>query len=490
MDYTDSIKNGNKVIKPEKMSPRHNLLLCEEVASKWFSKDKTKDIVVLHINHCMENSFELCRVLDSAFETVVFIGAPYNEMLPPADESFVSYGARNTADEEHFKIFRQGDVIEEFSGGFIEIVQKMIEKALIRDIIPLLEEGKRLLVIEDGGYHYQVIRRLYEEYPVLKDRVMGAVEQTTSGTVRGYNLAQNQGYWYPHLSVSRSKIKMNIEARFISERVVEELSRFLYGINTFYEFHEILVLGYGVIGRGVAQLLKARAVDIRVYDTDPDIMEVARNDGHQTVSSADYGGFSTDTIIIGNTGFASLDEHMLSCFFEGEGRNLYLASSSSQDVEFKTFLEMISGERLLPRGVELKAIYAFAGSDEYVFKCADRNGNEIKKSVFLIAKGRPVNFFRKNVISLTNCMIDLIFAQMIMMGSWILRHPEALKKLHLLGAEEELKDESSEKELLKRWLELYHFSEEKGLSLFNSPHPKWQSLQGRLLNREDINGTD
>ena len=477
-------KAGILGIEPKPRESRQKLLLSENIIEELFGNpEKLENIVVLHINHCMENSFEFCRVLSAVFKTVIFVGAPYNNMMPPIEDAFTSYAAIDSKNQNVYDLYRNGVICDTFKGGFIDVVHKLIVQAMTTDIFPLLEKEQKLLVIEDGGYHYKVFRELSKQYPILRSNVLGSVEQTTSGTLRGYDLAGNLDYWYPHMSVARSNIKTNIESRFIAERVVEELSRFLYGINAFLDFHEILLVGYGVIGRAIAQLLKGRAADVCVYDSDPAIMNVAADDGLMTVTASDYGGFPTDTVLIGNTGTSSLNEHMLSSFFAGKGKKLYLASSSSQDVEFQVFLDMANAKRPFPKNTVLKAIYTSTGVDEYVFSCIDGKGCSIDKSIFLIAKGRPVNFFRTNVISLTNCMIDLVFAQMLLMASWLCDHPDAEKRLYMLGTEKILEEKFPEEELLERWLSLYHLSVADGRELLRDSHPAKQLLQKHFFNR-------
>lgn len=46
-----------------------------------------------------------------------------------------------------------------------------------------------------------------------------------------------------------------------------------------------------------------------------------------------------------------------------------------------------------------------------------------KKTFYLIANGMPVNFCRKGSISLTNRMIDLIFAEMTLCAESIIKCP-------------------------------------------------------------------
>ena len=47
-------------------------------AQTYFGED-LKDIVVLHVNHCMDNSFYFSELLNRLFYRAVFVGAPYNE---------------------------------------------------------------------------------------------------------------------------------------------------------------------------------------------------------------------------------------------------------------------------------------------------------------------------------------------------------------------------------------------------------------------------
>lgn len=453
---------------------QNSMKLLELIANEMQKDVKLKEeIVVLHINHCMNNSFDFSEVMCHLFHKVVFVGVPYNDKIVPEGYHFEHY--YGIQQKGKYVLFGKGQLWEETETDFFQAVEKLIEQALEQDIIPLLEQGKRLLIIEDGGYHYGLLRRMSLKYPVLKDHVAGSVEQTTSGTVRGCKVANQEGYLYPQASVARSDIKMNIESRFIAHRVVEELSTFLYSINAFIDFHNIVLLGYGVIGRRIAQDLYQRPIPLIVYDNCPQIRQVAQSEGMKITQRVDKSCFTRNTVLIGNTGCPAFTKEMLTEFFMAEGENLYLASSSSQDDEFRLYLDMLQKKSALPDG----AVLLSQEESEYVSEaCFEYQGKE--KRVFLIANGFPVNFCRREVISLTNSVIDLIFSEMLLIGKELCTREGLDKKLYLYGDEAMFTDSFTEAALLKRWFSEYCYAQEQDMEVLMDAHPETELLRDML----------
>ena len=433
--------------------------------------------IILHINHCVENSYSFNRVLGSLFRKVIFIGIPYNQHRPPEDPAFLSYSA---AEEEarRYLLYRGSERAGGYQGDLRGCVREMIRAAMEKEVIPLLEEDCRLLILEDGGYHYEVVRELTQTYPLLQGRVLGVVEQTNYGTARGFQIGETEGYAYPLMSVSRSEIKMNVESVFIAQRVVEELSLYLYSLNTFLDFHRVLLVGYGVVGRRVAQILKQRFTEFTVYDTAPWIRHAALEEGFHVCEEIRPALFDKDTILIAITGNVSFSEEMLTAFLEGSAEQLYLISGSSQEVEFSGLLSMLRKERPFPAGLELTGHQVCDGADRYTFRYTGTDGEETEKEICLIAKGRPVNFYRQEVISLTDCMIDIVFSEILLMAFWLCEHPDTEKKLYLFGKDGEPFDDKREEEMLRKWLGLYGLSEEAGMRAFQDSHPMEEQLRG------------
>ena len=435
-----------------------------------------KDIVVLHVNHCMDNSFYFSEAMKRLFYEVVFIGVPYNDKEVDTDCSFRYYYGKNK--KGIFELYQGKKLFQITAQGFTQATELLIERALHRDILPLLRQGKKLLIIEDGGYHYSIIRRTISQYPFLQNQILGSVEQTTSGTVKCINSSKGSGYLYPCTSIARSDIKMHVESRFIGHRVVEELSSFLYTANTFLDFHNVLILGYGIVGRRVARDLREKRCNIIVYDTDDYIARIAQAEGFKTASAISSGHFPKCTILIGNAGDDSFTADMLTAFLQAKADTLYLASSSSQDREFKTFLNMTSEIIPYPEGLTLLEEVPEEYYTAYHFLYQGK-----KKTIYLIAQGMPVNFYRKDVISLTYSIIDLIFSEMLSIGITLCRDTSIPPKLYLLGEGDGFMPYLTEEELTRLWFDKYDLIYGEEIQEILDSHPGSDYLRNKLARR-------
>lgn len=433
------------------------------------------NIVVLHINHNMENSFYFSRVLYGIFHDVIFIGAPYNDRKVEGIYPFRYLYGRNRRGS--YELCDGSQCYAVVENDFMAAMEALIERALTRYIMPYVEQGRRLLLFEDGGYHYPVLGRL----KLPPGTVIGCVEQTASGTVRCREYGAAEGFSYPCASISRSEIKVGMEARFIGHRVTEELGNFLYSANAFWDFHNVLIIGYGIVGRRVAMDLRERNCRLAVYDTDARIRDTAGAEGYQVLLKFTPEYFKNTVIVVGNTGNPSFTGEMLTAFLKGESSRIYLASSSSQDWEFKVFLDMVNGMNPFPPGAML------AGSEEEKFYTVyHMMYRGIKKDIYLIAQGLPVNFYRKDAVSLTDSILDLVFSEMLSMGTALCKEKQLPKGLYLLGEHGGFMPFWSERELLELWFSRYHLSRGKDLADSLDIHPASGYLRKKLM-RE--NGT-
>ena len=334
-----------------------------------------------------------------------------------------------------------------------------------------MRQGKKLLIIEDGGYHFEALPRVKRLFPEVEARVIGVVEQTTSGTRRSMS-RQGYRYAYPCASVARSDIKMHVESIFIGQRIVEELGLMLYEADAFFPFHSVLLVGYGVVGRSCRMALEGRFCQMETYDTDPRVRLVAERDGVRAYSGPDPEMFSWDTIVIGCVGAPSFGEEMLRAFLEGRGTSVYLASGSSKEVEFSYFLRYLTGREaeipgLVPKGRETGRWY-----NCYRFRYCGK-----EKNVYLMAEGKPVNFYREGVISLTHRVIDLVFTEMLRMALYLCRNRNIPPQLYILGEDNPMTRAISEQELLHRWFRENRFWYRGELEAFLRPHPLTDELR-------------
>ena len=97
------------------------------------------------------------------------------------------------------------------------------------------------------------------------------------------------------------------------------------------DFHHVLLLGYGIIGRSIASCMKTHHVQMSVCDTDDEVLQSAKADGLKLWN----GDFFADMLVLGNVGKPSFTKAMLDRFLHSPARRIYLASASSKQVEFE-----------------------------------------------------------------------------------------------------------------------------------------------------------
>lgn len=443
--------------------------LLEKTACQAAKEGRLSDIVILHINHCVDNTFSFNDVLRKLFCNVILVTPPYgNQDIPEQYEGSCYHGMKQ---DGAYHLMKNRTELECGHTDFMEATLTLLEEAFRRELIPLLRSGKKLLIIEDGGYHFEVLQRVKRLFPDIEDKIIGAVEQTTSGTRRSMD-SQGYRYAYPCISVAKSDIKMNVESIFVGQRIVEELAQMLYEADAFFPFHTVLILGYGIIGRSCRMALCGKFCNLKAYDINPDMLKVAKEEGVQVYTEASAQMFEEDTIVIGCVGSPSFTEEMFRAYLDGQATNIYLASGSSKEVEFATLLDYLRKyEEELPR---LQLI----GRDEAKWhSCYHFLYDGCEKNVYIMAEGKPVNFYREGVISLTYRMIDLIFTEMLEMALYLCDHQDLAPWLYILGDDNPVTRAGQEEGLLDSWFSENNFWYEGDLEEFLRPHPKAAALR-------------
>lgn len=419
--------------------------------------ERAEDTVVVHINHCMENSFYFTRQLRRVFHEVVLIAVPYNDRgVPETAEYPVYHGARTAGG---YRLLRGGVFLEDTAADFPAAVRRLIALALQNDVQPYVAQGKRVLILEDGGYHYPVLEEFLRQ-PRWRAAVLGAVEQTTAGT----RASCRDTLAYPVASVARSAYKTRVEAYFVANRVVDELTRMLHALDEFIDFHDVLLLGYGVIGRSVAGSLRPHHVRLFARDTDADVQQTAQAEGCLPWD----GVFREGMLVLGNVGKPSFSADMLCAFLAGPARRIYLASSSSKQEEFKEIFGPLQKARRL----------RYPQADCYRFPSG--------KELLLLAEGFPLNFYDRGADSLTYDMIDPVFSEMLLSALYLREHQAQLpSRTYLFGIDEQLGGAPAEQTLLTRWMTLNHLHFDA--ETFNR-HPQEDRLRQNVIYRRSQSG--
>lgn len=414
-------------------------------------KKKKEDIIVLNINHDMRNAYVFSANLAKLFGKVVQIGASYSDSTAADREPFrdgIYYYAKSNRNGA-FSLQRNEKPLRVVTPDFTSSIDMMITIAVKKDCLEDIEKGKKLLIIEDGGYHSSTIDNLYYIFPQIEGSIIGSVEQTTSGTKI---LSSRNVYNYPSISIARSEIKMCLESIFIGQRLVSELSAFLAHTNHFLNYSHVIVVGYGIFGRSVVHFLEPYQSRTVICDTDRRIRKAAEAEGYPSIEAFTPDVFHNDQIIMFMTGNKSFGEKELKAYMESDADRICFASGSSKDIEVKEILDMIQGLKESP--------YQFTLLNEGPYhKEYSVTDGQATKTFFIIANGMPVNFYRKNEISLTDKMVDLIYSEMTLCAVTVAEKKGLENQLYLLG-DSKAPLQLDERKLMLRWFGMIGFEME------------------------------
>lgn len=250
------------------------------------------------------------------------------------------------------------------------------------------------IVLDDGGYVLPLLLASFEPYLSL---FKGVVEQTKSGIwkLRPYE----HDLRVPIFSVAESELKATVEAHGVAQAALTSLRRLLP--NEKFDGRRAVVVGYGVMGQALAELLRRNNIDVHITDTAPSMLVTARERGFQVgealpdlveriqprylFSCAEPGAVNADTL------------QRIRC-------DCALVSLTSRDVAFdKHALSALGSARSFGT---VGTVYA---------------RDDPSCSILLVADGFPVNFHFSE--SMPNQQSDLIMASLLIGAITLARSP-------------------------------------------------------------------
>lgn len=324
-----------------------------------------RDTKVILIAHFIKDMLELLEVLNKLVSIEIAIAIPYSI---------------------------DSKLLEQFKSKYEVITPNlnvlMDSKQLLSLLKPKLNTDCKYILWEVGGYCAPIINELNA---YLNGNLIGVIEDTEAGHRRYKAIASESTV--PIISIARSILKQK-EDFIVGQCCVSSFLR-LFDNNFQNELanKKFLILGYGKIGRSVAYALRKRGYKyIGVYDCDPfqrlqaNIEEFATLEKENALSEADF--------IFGATGNSSLSKED----YTHIKNECYLISCSSKDCEFDI--------------EALKKNYICSVINENVEKL-----NNSKKSLYLVAKGRPVNFIDPPL--LVGKIIVVVYAEVLFAFEYI-----------------------------------------------------------------------
>ena len=168
-----------------------------------------------------------------------------------------------------------------------------------------LPANEKLLLLDEGAMMIKALAKLASRYPDQVSRCV-AVEQTEHGLQL---IADEVGEPpCPVVNIAGCWAKKEFESPMIGESVVYSIERAMLEANPKLQIEpkEAVVLGFGAVGRAVANSLRRRGYKVFVYDTDPAKLKEAEEAGFDASADRDA-VLAHGHLTIGCTGRGSLD---------------------------------------------------------------------------------------------------------------------------------------------------------------------------------------
>ena len=164
---------------------------------------------------------------------------------------------------------------------------------------------------EEEGYLFQTIKKRIEASPgwfaKAKAAIKGVSEETTTGVMRLYQLAKKGELAFPAINVNDSVTKSKFDNRYgCRESLVDAIRR---GTDVMMAGKTAVVCGYGDVGKGSAQSLRALSANVWVTEIDPICALQAAMEGYRVVNIEDEGVIEQADIIVTATGNYNVIRH-------------------------------------------------------------------------------------------------------------------------------------------------------------------------------------
>src|SRR6201998_868195 len=161
------------------------------------------------------------------------------------------------------------------------------------------------MVLDDGGDATKV---LHDKYPELLNHIRGISEETTTGVNRLYEMVREGSLKAPAINVNDSVTKSKFDNLYgCRESLVDGIKR---ATDVMVAGKIALVAGYGDVGKGSAQALRALSAQVWVTEIDPICALPAALEGYRVVTM-DYAADKADIFVTATGNFKVIShEHM------------------------------------------------------------------------------------------------------------------------------------------------------------------------------------
>ncbi|KUI97891.1 NAD(P)-dependent oxidoreductase [Vibrio sp. MEBiC08052] len=294
------------------MKETHSLLTSSPINNRYLyplSLEENFFLKLIHeLNFKNNNLIIVCHAIKSLIPYVSIL-SKYNllqkVLVKPnsVDESIISYLEEN---EYNFEILERND---------FSTKSKTLSK------IDNFTDGEKCILLDIGGYFSSIF-----DDDLEVDNVIGIIEDTENGQQK-YESKDLLNVNIPLFSIARSFPK-ETEDWWVGLAILFSAEKQLRTLGKTFNGKKILVIGFGKIGRSIAQSLQKYGYSVTVYDKDSRRLVHASCLNLNIIKDRDeFGRFN---VIFSATGNKSISESDFSLFLN----RCYFFSVTSSDDEF------------------------------------------------------------------------------------------------------------------------------------------------------------
>ena len=143
------------------------------------------------------------------------------------------------------------------------------------------------MILDDGG---DLTILMHEKYPERFTDIRGITEETTTGVLRLYDMARKGTLRAPAINVNDSVTKSKFDNLYgCRESLMDGIKR---ATDVMIAGKIAVVLGYGNVGKGCAQSLRAMGARVLITEIDPICALQAAMEGYQVVTMAEAASYA------------------------------------------------------------------------------------------------------------------------------------------------------------------------------------------------------
>ncbi|MDH5654369.1 MAG: hypothetical protein OEZ34_00540 [Spirochaetia bacterium] len=401
------------------------------------------------------------------------VPADYLEVLLSQDESFFkSYGLHRVDSQDtiegYYVLSQQysqlkrleslSRILSERKLGFFEAMKISAMHLFLLEAAKVKLEGKKILLVEDGGYLAPELNRLAKENSAMesvlkeygitgeaekifgvkndllfKDWIQpilpGTVEHTRNGYDRMMSVQNEFGsLHFPAVTIALSSLKVERESKEVSVSILHALESILHGLGFVLTERTPMILGSsGAIGKNLMSDLNYRLAS-KIIGVDL----IARNLPEERFYETDSYDSIPDELflkidlIIGVVGKSILKKDFFEkLILEGEKQSIFILSGSTKTVEFTDLTDWLKDLNKLKKpeignhGVKFETGFVRDPQTSMIL------GNKVvihfngkQKNLYLLGGLTPLNFLYYGVPTET---MDNVLMQLLSLAAGIVR---------------------------------------------------------------------